>query len=332
MKKFVTYKDSGHSLENSDNIINNIKSKLPHIGGFAGYFPISEDTTLVSSTDGVGTKLLLAIENNIYDKIGIDLVAMVVNDIITCGAKPLFLLDYIACGKLNPSIIEKVIDGIIEGCNIAKIKLIGGETAEMSGLYEDNHLDLAAFGVGSVLNDRLIDGSNIKSGDLIIGLKSSGLHSNGYSLARKIIKDNNIDLSARYGSANKTLLDMLLTPTIIYSGLIEELTEDFQIKGMANITGSGIPGNLERIIPDGLKAIVKKSEWIVPDVFNWISDTGPVEEKEMYNVFNMGIGYIVIVNKRDYCHRFIETCLSTDNYPFLIGEIIPSKTESVIIE
>ncbi|MBI3735999.1 phosphoribosylformylglycinamidine cyclo-ligase [Candidatus Sumerlaeota bacterium] len=300
----VTYAGAGVDIEEGDALVDFIRKFNPAIGGFSGLAalpPGMKSPRLVMSTDGVGTKLLVAQLAGIHDTIGIDLVAMVVNDIIVCGARPLWFLDYFATGKLESGIAQKVLRGIIAGCKEAGCELVGGETAEMPGMYAPGHYDLAGFGVGAVEAARAIDGARVKRGDVILGLGSSGLHSNGYSLARRVLLPAD-DAAARRTlkkpfrkGSKKTLAEVMLEPTIIYVRAAFDLCARFPIGAMAHITGGGIEGNLSRVLPRGVRACIKKGSWPVPEVFDEIARRGPVEEEEMFRVFNMGIGYIVVV-------------------------------------
>ena len=268
------------------------------LGGFGALFEIPkrfENPVLVAGTDGVGTKLKLAFDLDYHETIGIDLVAMCANDVLVQGAEPLFFLDYYATGKLSPSIAESVIRGIAEGCKLAGAALIGGETAEMPGMYNSGEYDIAGFCVGAVEKDSIIHGGDIEIGDAIVGLPSSGPHSNGYSLIRKIIENRGIDLNSSF--ADSTLGHSLLTPTHIYVKPILDLISTIPVKGMAHITGGGIPGNIARILPDVLNATLDRSSWRQPEIFNWIQDNGDIKDEEMLRTFNCGIGMAVIVPK-----------------------------------
>lgn len=277
----VNYASSGVDISAGNALVEKLKISLPHIGGFAGLYPLG-DQYLVAGADGVGTKLKLAIDQKRFDTIGIDLVAMCVNDILTTGATPLFFLDYYATSKLDVAQAEQVIAGIAEGCRQAHMTLLGGETAEMPGFYRPGDFDLSGFAVGVVNKKDLIDGSQICEGDLVVGYPSSGLHSNGFSLVHKILE---IDSSPP---------EDLLTPTTIYYPEVEAIRK--RAKGMAHITGGGLLENIPRILPQGLSASLQSDTWKVPDVFSWIEHTGNVDSEEMFRVFNMGIGFIAIVS------------------------------------
>ena len=279
----MNYKDSGVNIEAGNAFVQRLKQKVPSIGGFNGMFEIPsgyEQPVLVSSTDGVGTKIKLCSYLRDYTTIGIDLVAMCVNDIITCGAKPLYFLDYISINTINP-VVDDIMKGVIKGCELAGIELIGGETAEHPTTFE---IDLAGFSTGIIERSEIVDGNLIQSGDKIIGIESSGLHSNGYSLINRLIKENKLKIT-----------DNLLTPTHIYTSLIPELMNEVPILGMANITGGGIPDNLPRCLPEGLKINVDYNSWPLPEIFTEIMLAGEILENEMKKVFNLGIGFCLIV-------------------------------------
>jgi phosphoribosylformylglycinamidine cyclo-ligase len=288
-----------------DRLVENIKpyakctmrpEVLAGIGGFGALFEISKkyrNPVLVSGTDGVGTKLKLAFQSGQHDSIGIDLVAMSVNDILVQGAEPLFFLDYFACGKLDVETATRVVKGIAKGCEQAGCALIGGETAEMPGMYPEGEYDLAGFAVGAVEKDQIITGLTIREGDAVLGLASSGAHSNGYSLIRKIIERNNTDLSADFHG--KALIDVIMAPTRIYVKPLLELMKHLPVKGMAHITGGGLTENIPRVLPDGVTAILKHDAWDMPPLFHWLRQQGNVNEQEMQRVFNCGIGMALVV-------------------------------------
>ena len=306
----ITYKDSGVDVENGDLLVDKIKpyakktmrsEVLAGIGGFGAMFEISKkykNPVLVSGTDGVGTKLKLAFELNNHDSIGIDLVAMSVNDILVQGAEPVFFLDYYACGGLDVDIASQVIIGIAKGCEESGCSLIGGETAEMPGMYPSGEYDLAGFAVGIVEKDNIIDGSNIKDGDVIIGLASSGIHSNGYSLVRRLIEHTKLDLDSEY-SMGITWAEALIIPTKLYVKPILELLKIVDVKGMSHITGGGITGNLTRVFPTHLAAEIILNK--LPDIklFNWLQQSGNLTKEQMLETFNCGIGYVVVIAKND---------------------------------
>jgi phosphoribosylformylglycinamidine cyclo-ligase len=300
----ITYKDSGVNIEEGYKSVNLIKQHanrtfipgvINNIGSFAGMFELPKgykNPVLVSGTDGVGTKLDIAFRTKKYDTVGIDCVAMCVNDILCHGAKPLFFLDYLACGKLEAEVAEKLVKGVSEGCLETGCALIGGETAEMPGFYRDGEYDIAGFAVGVVDKDKIIDGSTIEPGDELIGIASSGLHSNGYSLVRKLITDLDKDFNGM------SMGEVLLTPTKIYVKPVLELLESFDIKGMAHITGGGFYENIPRMFKGNLKAVIYKDNFEVPEIFKYLIRLG-VEEEHMFNTYNMGIGFVLCVNKDD---------------------------------
>ncbi len=310
--KSVTYEDAGVNIKKADNLIEDIKSRIqktfnPHvlntIGGFGALTEVPKEyknPVLVSSTDGVGTKLKIAFASGKHSTVGIDLVGMSVNDILTLGAKPLFFLDYYACGKIEDSIYKEVISGICDGCEMAGCALIGGETAEMPSFYTIGEYDLAGFAVGVVEKDRIIDGSRIMAGDAIIGLASNGLHSNGFSLVRHVFFEmNKFNVNDTWGNTGVKLYEELLKPTRIYVKPVLEVSGQYNIKGMVHITGGGLPGNIKRVIPDGLKASIQIVPDSIPEIFRYIMELGNIEFEEMCSTFNMGTGYIVIVEKND---------------------------------
>ncbi|MEN6625947.1 MAG: phosphoribosylformylglycinamidine cyclo-ligase [Candidatus Sumerlaeia bacterium] len=325
-KRAMTYAKAGVDIDAGDNLVEHLKKINPAIGGFAGLCPLPrgmKNPRLVASTDGVGTKLLVAQLAGRHGSIGIDLVGMVVNDIIVCGAKPLFFLDYFATGKLKGAEAREVIQGIVEGCNEADCPLIGGETAEMPGMYGPGHYDLAGFGVGVVEANEVIDGRNVKPGDLLVGLASSGLHSNGFSLARKALLP---DAPAAAKSALKkkawrggpSLADVMLEPTRIYVRTVLDLIGRGWVSAAAHITGGGIAGNLVRVLPRGVAAWVDVASWNPPSVFELIAERGPVDEEEMFKVFNMGIGMILVV-PADAAKKLIKRCEALGQRANVIG-------------
>ncbi len=305
----LTYKDAGVDIVAGEALSKTARSiaretrrneVIGDIGGFGALFSLPkgyEEPVLVSGTDGVGTKLRLALELGIHRTIGIDLVAMCVNDIIVAGAEPLFFLDYYATGKLNLEIAAEVLRGIGEGCQLAGCSLIGGETAEMPGIYDDSDYDLAGFAVGIVEKSKLIDGSNVKAGNVLIGLPSSGAHSNGYSLIRKIVDLRGADMKQNIGDLS--LGEALLKPTQIYVKPILELKKAVSINAMCHITGGGIIENLPRVLPDHYCALIEKNSWEWPPIFNWLRSAGKIETLEMYRTFNCGVGMILCVDYTD---------------------------------
>ena len=303
----ISYRDAGVDIEAGDALVEQIKpfakrtmrpEVLGGIGGFGSLFEMPKkfkNPVLVSGTDGVGTKLKLAFELNKHDTVGIDLVAMSVNDILVQGAEPLFFLDYFACGKLEVGTAAQVIKGIAQGCEQSGCALVGGETAEMPGMYPAGEYDLAGFAVGCVDKESLITGKTISSGDVVLGLASSGAHSNGYSLIRKLIAKSGIDMDADFHG--KPFKDVVMAPTRIYVKSLLKLIEAMPVKGMAHITGGGITENVPRVLPEGLTAEIKKGSWDMPALFTWLQAQGNVAESEMHKTFNCGIGMVVIVAK-----------------------------------
>ncbi|NEX60705.1 phosphoribosylformylglycinamidine cyclo-ligase [Noviherbaspirillum galbum] len=301
----LSYRDAGVDIDAGDALVEAIKpfakrtmreGVLGGIGGFGALFEVSKkykEPVLVSGTDGVGTKLKLAFHLNKHDTVGIDLVAMSVNDILVQGAEPLFFLDYFACGKLDVAAATDVIKGIAQGCEQAGCALIGGETAEMPSMYPDGEYDLAGFAVGAVEKSKIIDGSKIVPGDVVLGLASSGAHSNGYSLVRKIISVANPDLNADFHG--RPLAEVLLAPTRIYVKPLLALMASMEVKGMAHITGGGLVENVPRVLGDKFTAVLHRDAWTMPPLFTWLQQHGNVADAEMHRVFNCGIGMVVIV-------------------------------------
>jgi len=306
LPKPLTYRDAGVDIDAGEQLVENIKpfakrtmreGVLAGIGGFGAMFEISRnyrEPVLVSGTDGVGTKLKLAFQMNRHDTIGVDLVAMSVNDILTSGAEPLFFLDYYACGRLDVATATEVVKGIAAGCEQAGCALIGGETAEMPGMYPSAEYDLAGFAVGIVEKSEIIDGALIAEGDVLLGLGSNGAHSNGYSLIRKIVDVKRIDLSTQL--AGRVLSDLILAPTRIYVKPLLKLMRRVNIKGLAHITGGGLIENIPRVLPEGLAAHIEKGTWPMPPLFTWLKEQGNVADREMYRVFNCGIGMVIVVS------------------------------------
>jgi len=291
----ITYKTAGVDVDAGNALVDRIKKMTTGIGGFAGLYPMPKgfkNPQLVGCTDGVGTKLKIAFLTNQHDTVGIDLVAMNVNDLLCCGARPLFFLDYFACGKLNVDVAENVIKGIVEGCRQAECKLLGGETAEMPGFYEAGEYDLAGFATGVVDKSRVIDGRTIKPGDIVLGLPSSGFHSNGYSLVRKVFPE--AELKHRWKE--------FLAPTIIYHKTLKPLLwgkKPSVIKGMAHITGGGFIDNIPRVLRKGLQICIQRGSWPVPEIFLEVQRRARLPDAEMYRTLNMGIGLIMVVAPKD---------------------------------
>lgn len=338
MTKSLTYADAGVDIDKADNLVGKIKKiaqqtsisgVIGEIGGFGGLFSLNisnmESPVLVSSTDGVGTKLKIAFMMSKHDTIGIDLVAMCVNDIVVQGAKPLFFLDYLSMGRLEEGIAIDVIAGIGEGCAQAGCALIGGETAEMPGFYKDSEYDLAGFAVGVVENSKIIDGSGIHVGDQIIGISSSGLHSNGYSLVRKICFDIlKLKIDTHIPELGKTIGEELLTPTKIYSQTVHSIIKNLPVFGLAHITGGGITNNIVRVIPEQCNIVMRKNSWDVPPVFTYLKDAGNISEREMRRTFNNGIGFIAVVHEKD-AQEIIDCLIAMKENVFVIGEVVERK-------
>ena len=306
-KTAISYKDAGVDIEAGDALIDQIKpfakrtmrpEVLAGIGGFGSLFEMPKkfkNPVLVSGTDGVGTKLKLAFELNKHDTVGIDLVAMSVNDILVQGAEPLFFLDYFACGKLEVGTAAQVIKGIAEGCEQSGCALVGGETAEMPGMYPAGEYDLAGFAVGCVDKEKIINGLSIAAGDIVLGLASSGAHSNGYSLIRKLITSSGIDFESDFDG--RKFKDVVMAPTKIYVKSLLKLIEALPVKGMAHITGGGITENIPRVLPLGLTAEINAKSWQLPALFKWLQAQGNITHSELYKTFNCGIGMAVVLDK-----------------------------------
>lgn len=327
----LSYLDAGVDIDAGNALVERIKTAVKStnrngvitgLGGFGGLFQLDtsryKQPVLVSGTDGVGTKLLLARQLERHDTIGIDLVAMCVNDILTCGAEPLFFLDYYATGKLKIDNAQAVIEGIADGCRQAGCALIGGETAEMPGMYGQDEYDLAGFTVGVVDRPQLIDGSRIKAGHIALGLKSSGPHSNGYSLIRKVLEVSGDHPSQALG--DQTLGEALLAPTRIYVKTLLPLIERYPLDGLAHITGGGISENIIRVIPDGLGLEIDLSAWEFPEVFKWLQSRGNIEEQEMLRTFNCGIGMVILVAE-DSADEICQALSAADEAVFRIGRV-----------
>lgn len=337
----LNYKSAGVDIEAGNELVERIKpiaartrtaGVMAGLGGFGSLFELPLDRyrqpILVSGTDGVGTKLKLAMELDIHDTIGIDLVAMCVNDIVVQGAEALFFLDYFATGKLDIDTAASVVEGIGKGCELAGAALVGGETAEMPGMYADGEYDLAGFCVGIVEKERIIDGSKVKAGDRLIGIASSGPHSNGYSLIRKIIADKNVSLNETL--AGKPLGETLLAPTRIYVKPLLELLKGVDVHALAHITGGGITENLPRVLDDGLAANIKRDSWELPEVFKWLQQQGNISEADMLTTFNCGIGMIVCVPPEDEAAT-METLKQQGENAFAIGKIVNADGQAAKI-
>jgi phosphoribosylformylglycinamidine cyclo-ligase len=334
----ITYKDSGVDIDEGNKAVNLIKNKIRStydnnvigdLGNFSGLYSLKEFTkmkepVLLSSTDGVGTKLKIAQMMDIHNTVGIDLVAMCVNDLICQGARPLFFLDYIATGKLKAEKIESIVGGIVDGCKLANCALIGGETAEMSGMYPNGEYDLAGFSVGICDKEKIVTGSNVKEGDVLIGISSSGIHSNGYSFVRKIFLDTlKWDLNKYVPELRKTLGEALLEPTKIYVKLVMDLLSKYNIKAIAHITGGGLIENIPRVIPKGLGASINKGSWDKPAIFSLIEDINSVGEKELHKSFNMGIGLVIVVEQEN-ADEILKYINFTDK-GYIIGQVTKNQ-------
>ncbi|AFJ03756.1 Phosphoribosylformylglycinamidine cyclo-ligase [Methylophaga frappieri] len=335
-KTSLSYQDAGVDIEAGNTLVDRIKplasrTKRPGVmaglGGFGSLFELPteryQQPVLVSGTDGVGTKLRLAIETGVHDTIGIDLVAMCVNDIAVLGAEPLFFLDYYATGKLNVDVAASVVSGIAEGCLQSGAALVGGETAEMPGMYDADDYDLAGFCVGIVEKANIIDGSKVQDGDVLIGLASSGPHANGYSLIRKIIEHSGVDLNSSFDGA--TLAEKLLTPTRIYVKSLLQLNEKIDIHALSHITGGGLLENIPRVLPDGVVAKIDAGSWQRPAIFDWLQQHGNVVDKEMYRTFNNGIGMVLCVDA-EQVDEAVNTLTALGETAMKIGRIESSDS------
>ena len=334
MKESLTYADAGVDIDKANKLVDTIgeiakktfrSGVLSDIGGFGGLFSLNlanlDRPVLVSSTDGVGTKLKIASMLDKHDTVGIDLVAMCVNDIIVQGAKPLFFLDYLSMGKIDNQRVANIIKGIADGCKQAQCPLLGGETAEMPGFYETGEYDMAGFSVGIVDNSNIIDGTEIRVGHKLIGIASSGLHSNGYSLVRKICFEVlNLKIDETIPELGKTIGEELLTPTKIYAATVKGLLKDLPIHGIAHITGGGIPDNLVRVVPQACSILIRKESWDVPPIFSFLQQAGNISEKEMARAFNMGLGMIIIVPDNAVLD-VLQRIEAMNDHAFVIGEI-----------
>ncbi len=341
----ITYKDAGVDIESGNRFVKMIKplvkatyrpEVIADIGGFGGLFSLNtskyKNPVLVAGTDGVGTKLKVAFQADRHDTIGIDLVAMCVNDIVVQGAEPLFFLDYFATAKLDPEKGAEIVKGISEGCSMAGCALIGGETAEMPGFYSFGEYDLAGFAVGVVDRDSVIDGSSITVGNKLIGIASSGLHSNGYSLARKVIFDKlGLGVRDEIPGLGRTVAEELLSPTRIYVKTVLNLLRDFRINGIAHITGGGLLENIPRILPNGCKAVINKNSWVMNDIFLIIRNTGNIDETEMYRTFNCGIGMVLAVPENE-AEEVLIRLSGLNERAFVIGEIGKCDVGNEIVE
>lgn len=334
MKAPLTYKDAGVDIEAADRLVDSIKPLarttfrkeiLAGIGGFGSLVSIDRerfpDPLLVASTDGVGTKLRIAFELDRHETVGIDLVAMSVNDVLVLGAEPLFFLDYFATGRLRPDTAIRVLSGIVEGCRMAGCSLVGGETAEMPSFYADGEYDLAGFCVGVVNRDRVIDGKDVVPGDLLVGLSSSGLHSNGFSLVRKIFSaERGFSLLSPVKGSGLPLGEELLKPTRIYVRPVLALLEKAPVKAMVHVTGGGLTGNIPRVLPPDVQAVLHLGSWPVPDIFRWIEEEGSLPVSEMLGTFNYGLGMVLILGK-EHVERATAFLSTIDVEARVVGEV-----------
>lgn len=337
-KDGLTYKEAGVDTKEAEKAVNMMKpfvnetmnaNVLKGIGGFGSLFKLDikdiKEPVLVSGTDGVGTKLKIAFMMDKHDTIGIDCVAMCVNDVLCQGAKPLFFLDYIATGKVKAEKIAEIVKGVAQGCLMANSALVGGETAEMPDFYSTDEYDMAGFSVGIVDKDKMITGDKISLGDKIIGIASSGIHSNGYSLVRKIFFDKlNMSVHDQVPELGMTLGQALLTPTKIYYGACDAVCSKYEIKGIAHITGGGFFENIPRILPDGTGAKINVGSWQMAPIFEYISDRGNVDQKEMFSTFNMGIGMMMVVDS-EVAGDVLQTLIDAGEKAYMIGEIVPGQ-------
>ena len=330
-----SYEASGVNLEAGYEVVSRIKKHVAStarlgcmggIGAFGGMFDLGSlgyrHPILVSGTDGVGTKLKIAFELNRHDTIGIDAVAMCVNDVLAQGAEPLLFLDYVAVGKNRPEVVESIVAGVAEGCRQAGCALVGGETAEMPGMYAPEDYDIAGFTVGAVEKDELIDGSKVAEGDVLVGIPSTGVHSNGFSLVRKIVADADLDLAARYPeTGDKTLGETLLTPTAIYVRPVLAMMKAADVHGVAHITGGGFDENIPRILGEGLGAEIEEGSWEILPVFRLLERCGGIPHREMFNIFNMGIGMVVAMSETDV-PKALESLQASGLKPSVIGKVV----------
>ncbi|WP_067514598.1 phosphoribosylformylglycinamidine cyclo-ligase [Endozoicomonas ascidiicola] len=332
----LSYKDAGVDIDAGNALVDRIKqvakaTARPEVmGGLGGFGALCElpagykQPVLVSGTDGVGTKLKLAMDLNMHDDIGIDLVAMCVNDLVVCGAEPLFFLDYYATGKLNVDVAERVVAGIGKGCELSGCSLIGGETAEMPGMYQGDDYDLAGFCVGVVEKSEIIDGSKVAAGDVLIGLKSSGPHSNGYSLIRKVLEVSDTDLSTPL--EGKPIAEHLMAPTRIYVKSLLQLQKELPVHAMAHNTGGGLPENLPRVIPEGCQAVIDTNSWEIPAIFRFLQEQGNIDAFELYRTFNCGIGMILCI-PASHQEQAMQRLVELGEAPMVIGHIETAEAE-----
>lgn len=341
-KKSWTYKEAGVDIDAGAKEVELIKESvketyidgvLGDLGGFGGLFSLkqewSDEPVLVSGTDGVGTKLRLAIDLGIHDTIGQDCVAMSVNDVLVQGAKPLFFLDYIATGKLEPKLMADIVKGVANACKESGCALLGGETAEMAGFYQEGDYDVAGFAVGIVDRKKLITGETISEGDVILGIPSTGIHSNGYSLVRKLAKENHWDLKKVYPTFDKSLGEVLLTPTRLYPKVVLPLLSHIDIKGMVHITGGGFYENIPRILPEGTAVVIDGDSWPVLPIFPFLKKEGNIDAHEMYRTFNCGIGMLLILNQED-ADKAMDILREQGEKIYRIGYVTKGKKEVTI--
>jgi len=336
----ITYEDAGVSIATADQTIDKLKARmkglggpnvLGGIGGFGGLYHLTgfQDPVLVSGTDGVGTKLKIAFAMGRHDTVGQDLVAMCVNDVVVVGATPLFFLDYLATGKLEAGAFEAILEGILAGCERGRMALLGGETAEMPGMYPPGEYDLAGFAVGAVDRAALIDGARVAAGDVVVGLASTGVHSNGYSLVRRLVELRGLDLHAHVPALGGRLGDVLLTPTRIYVPEVAAMRAAGDVRAMCHVTGAGIPGNLPRVLPAGLGAVVRRGAWPEPPIFAFLQGAD-VDDAEMFRTFNMGLGFLVVVPPAD-ADAVIAAAQAEGSPAWAVGEVVPDATGEVRI-
>lgn len=337
-----SYEASGVNLEAGYEVVSRIKKHVAstarrgcmgNIGAFGGMFDLGslnyKHPILVSGTDGVGTKLKIAFAMGKHDTIGIDAVAMCVNDVLAQGAEPLIFLDYVAVGKNKPAVVEAIVSGVAEGCRQAGCALVGGETAEMPGMYTEDDYDIAGFTVGAVEKDKLIDCSKVAPGDVLVGIASTGVHSNGFSLVRKIIYDNHLDLNEKYeDTEGKTLGEVLLTPTKIYVKPVLEILRNVDVHGIAHITGGGFDENIPRILPEGCGVEVMEGSWEIPGIFKLLEKYGKIPHREMFNIFNMGIGMVLSVSPEDVS-TVLKILTEWGEKASVIGRVIPEVTVKI---
>ncbi len=337
VERSKAYAQAGVSLEKGEDLVKRIKAMVSSthtkgvvsdIGGFGGLFRPDlgefKDPLLVAATDGVGTKLKLAFAFNRHDTVGRDLVAMSVNDVLVQGATPLFFLDYFATGSLDVGVAEQVIQGVADGCKEAGCALLGGESAEMPDMYPQGEYDLAGFCVGIVDDAKIVDGSSTRVGDVVIGLASSGLHSNGYSLVRRLLEEHGARGEDPFPGTDKTFADILLEPTVIYVRTMQNLMRDFDIKGMAHITGGGFFENIPRSLPRGVQVQLTFGAWEIPPVFHWVREQGELSWREMFNVFNCGVGFVCVVDK-DQASDVMDRLAALDQKAFQLGVVEQRK-------